>query len=162
MECFSWVVERNNIEKESGSFGKMCEALVGETDFHDRNARALTKPWIRTVLLLLAASCLVSFVFILPKTVRTPQSARSLSFTSLDDDGDDSNENVGEYSPDDVDWRDSPARQEFLSSVRADLPNYVSRDMDFSVDPCDNFYEHVCGAWVENTTIPGHLASFDR
>ena len=117
---------------------------------------------MRSAVLLFVASCFVlGLVATWRSAAEQPKDTMSLASTTSDDDtdenGDQSNDNQ-----DEVDWRETRERKAFLSEMRANLPNYVSRDMDFTVDPCDNFYEHVCGTWVENATIPGHLASFDR
>ena len=35
-----------------------------------------------------------------------------------------------------------------------ELANLVLIGLDPSVDPCEDFYNFTCGAWVENTVIP--------
>lgn len=34
--------------------------------------------------------------------------------------------------------------------------------MNKTVDPCDNFYEYMCGEWESKITIPSHLPSWGR
>jgi len=36
----------------------------------------------------------------------------------------------------------------------------VREAMDFSFDPCDDFYQFSCGAWIKNTTLPGDQSRF--
>jgi len=37
---------------------------------------------------------------------------------------------------------------------KADLPPEMARAVNFSVNPCENFYEYTCGAWISESTIP--------
>lgn len=30
-----------------------------------------------------------------------------------------------------------------------------------SVDPCEDFYEHVCGGWIHETLVPPESAAID-
>jgi hypothetical protein len=152
------------MEQQPASSGSLHGRFEDESSLQDRISRSFAKSSIRAVLLLFAVFCLVLGLIALtdvPKSASTTEDSTGLSAIILDEDGDD-NDNNNENNPDEIDWHDTPERRNFLASVRADLPEYVSRDMDFTVDPCENFYEHVCGAWMQNATIPGHLSSFDR
>jgi len=37
---------------------------------------------------------------------------------------------------------------------KADLPSDLASAMNFSVNPCENFYEYTCGAWLSESVIP--------
>ncbi len=121
------------------------------------------RPWLRYAVLFSCACCFVVGLATWLSAVERPKDTLSLSFesTTSDDDNDDTSDSVND-DQDELDWRETRERKALLANMQANLPDYVSRDMDFTVDPCDNFYEHVCGTWVKNATIPGHLASFDR
>jgi hypothetical protein len=56
----------------------------------------------------------------------------------------------------------SPSRQSFLYQYQSDIPKEISDSMNFSVDPCTNFYEHVCGRWIENAEIPPDRGSVSK
>jgi len=56
----------------------------------------------------------------------------------------------------------SKIRKSFLSSYRDEIPEDVGDGMNFTVDPCINFYEHVCGRWIENAEIPPESGSVSK
>ena len=56
----------------------------------------------------------------------------------------------------------SPARHDFLFQYKSEIPNEVASSMNFSVDPCTNFYEHVCGRWIESAEIPPDKGSVSK
>ena len=56
----------------------------------------------------------------------------------------------------------SPVRKSFLFQYEAEIPEEVSTSMNFSVDPCTNFYEHVCGRWIESAEIPPDKGSVSK
>ncbi len=49
-------------------------------------------------------------------------------------------------------WKAS--RTTFLEETSEQFPPAVSAAMNFSMDPCTNFYEYSCGKWEEQATIP--------
>ncbi|CAG2120922.1 unnamed protein product, partial [Medioppia subpectinata] len=38
---------------------------------------------------------------------------------------------------------------------------YLSSSMDFSVNPCDDFYQFSCGKWQEDHPFPANLDGWD-
>jgi len=46
--------------------------------------------------------------------------------------------------------------------VKASLPTEVASFMNFSVPPCDNFYEFVCGHWIEEAEIPDDRGAYTK
>ncbi|EKX54950.1 hypothetical protein GUITHDRAFT_99599 [Guillardia theta CCMP2712] len=49
-------------------------------------------------------------------------------------------------------WRKS--RSSFLMQLPEEYPESVKKAMNFSQDPCDNFFEFSCGSWVAQAQIP--------
>ena len=44
----------------------------------------------------------------------------------------------------------------------AELPPEVARSMNFSAEPCADFYQYVCGSWLKNTEIPPSRGAWSR
>lgn len=49
-------------------------------------------------------------------------------------------------------WKQS--RPTFLASLPKEFPESVTTSMNFSVDPCTNFFEYSCGNWIKQAVIP--------
>lgn len=45
----------------------------------------------------------------------------------------------------------------FLSELKTAFPKTMLSAMDFTIDPCDNFFEYSCGDWQKLATIPPEL-----
>uniref|UniRef100_A0A1I7XA43 Peptidase_M13 domain-containing protein n=1 Tax=Heterorhabditis bacteriophora TaxID=37862 RepID=A0A1I7XA43_HETBA len=39
---------------------------------------------------------------------------------------------------------------------------YLTKSINFTVDPCDDFFEFTCGNWIETHPIPNHLTSYSH
>ena len=43
-----------------------------------------------------------------------------------------------------------------------ELTNYVLSAMNFSIDPCQDFYNFSCGMWIAKTPLPPSKSSYPR
>eukprot|EP01114_Cavostelium_apophysatum_P015816 TRINITY_DN4393_c0_g1_i1.p1 TRINITY_DN4393_c0_g1~~TRINITY_DN4393_c0_g1_i1.p1 ORF type:complete len:746 (+),score=195.21 TRINITY_DN4393_c0_g1_i1:46-2238(+) len=43
-----------------------------------------------------------------------------------------------------------------------ELSQVLLSAVDFSADPCDDFFQYSCGNWIETTTLPSDRSSFSR
>jgi hypothetical protein len=54
------------------------------------------------------------------------------------------------------------SRDVLISQIKGELPDDVARSCDFTVDPCQNFYEFACGSWIKETVIPAHAGQVEK
>jgi putative endopeptidase len=47
-------------------------------------------------------------------------------------------------------------------SLQDEIVEDVVKSMNFSVDPCQDFYHFSCGGWITNTKLPGDKSRYDR
>ena len=48
------------------------------------------------------------------------------------------------------------------AAIAKNFPPRVVKQMDLSVDPCEDFYSYACGGFMEHTQIPEDLGGFAR